>query len=68
MEDEPNALAESGTREGDVTIGIVSIGGVGSPVWVMVRVGVVLLKQVDRLFSGFSVVVGWPGEIFVRSV
>jgi hypothetical protein len=68
LENEPNAFAEPGTRESDVTISIVSIGGVDCPVRVMVRVGIILFEQVNRLFSGLSIVVGWPGEIFLRSV
>ena len=68
MEDEPNAFAEPRTREGDVTIGVIAIGRVGSPVRVMLRVGVVLLEKIDSLFSSFAVVVGWPREIFVGGI
>ena len=67
MEDEPNAFAKPGARESDVTIGIVAVGGVRSPVWIMVREGVILLEQVNRLLPSLSIIVGWPGEVLVRS-
>ena len=60
MKDESDTFAEPRTRESDVTIGIVSIGGIGDSVRVMLRVGVVLFKEIDSLFSGLSVVVGRP--------
>ena len=68
MEDEPNAFAESRTRESDVPIGIIPIGRVYGPVGVMVGVRVVLLEEIDSLFSGFPVVVGGPGEVLVRGI
>ena len=56
-----------GTRESNVTISIVAVGGVRSPVRILVRIGVILFEQVSRLFSSLSIVVGWPREIPVRS-
>ena len=67
LEDESNIFAKPGARESNVAICIVAVGGVRSSVWIVARVGVILLEQVDRLFSGFSIVVGWPREILVRS-
>ena len=68
LEDEPDSFAEPRTREGGVTIGVIAIGGVGNPVRVMLRVGVVLFEKIDSLFSSFAVVVGWPREIFVGGI
>jgi hypothetical protein len=68
LEDKTDLLAQPRAGESDVTIGVFAIRGIGGPIRVMLCVRVVLLKQVDRLFSRLSVVVGWPGEVFVRSV
>ena len=68
MEDEPDAIAEPGARKGDVSVGVIAVGGVDSPVGEMLGVGVVLLEEIESLFHGFSVIVGRPGEILVGSV
>lgn len=68
LEDKPNAFAEPRARESDVPIGVIAIGGVDGPVGLMMGVRVVLLEEINSLFSSFPVVVGGPGEVFVRGI
>ena len=68
MEDESNPFSEPRARESDVTIGIVAIGGIDGPVRMMLRVGVVLFKEIDGFLSCHPVVVGWPRKILVRGI
>jgi hypothetical protein len=68
LENEPDAVAEPSTGESDVPVCVVTIGGVDGPMRVMLGVCGVLFEKIDSLFSGFSIVVGGPGEIFVGSV
>ena len=51
-----------------MTIGVVPIGGIDDPVGVMLGVGVVLFEEINSFLSGFSIVVGRPGEILVRDI
>ena len=68
MEDESNTFAEPRTRESDVTVCVVAVGGIDRPVRVMLRVGVVLLEEIDSLFPSFPFIVGWPREILVGGI
>ena len=68
LKDEPNAFTEPRRRESNMSVGVITIRGINGPVRVMLGVGVVLLEEIEGLLPRFPVVVGGPGEIFVRGI